>query len=693
MAPTSPSESSAVTTTTATATATKDGVVPAAAAKKKNKKMVRVRKDRDDKPVEKAAGPVDVPRIVTSYLPTARAAGVLYLVLIALRLALAFAPGVIEKAESVDAADYFAAKLLPGMHAATALPTLPDGMRLGKVADGVAAKDVAKNYTRSVVGAFVSSGIPYAGINIVCNQVPLVGKLLCAPEAIGYVAVFAPRLWMFLLSLIGDVLLVDVLAVYNSEHAVPALLTYASSWMTLLAMSRNTNFALEALCLLGLLAGCFGWTYKSPRPVFWFSATALALGIFLRPVFAVFICTPLIYLVSLWGKPGVNSLQYARGALEGAAIFGFWASLWVAVDSVFYGTFSLRFGDTVMESLDMFVETALRGAAVSGRFNYKGSLVYTPLNACAGLFTRSFWTDIVRNTSPGQMFIQLPVVLGPLMIMLLGESVEGMKLAIKELMGEFKSATGQKAKKRKKKTGMSKEREEEMLVYLDTIQTTLLLGLLLEVMQSHDRIGVLSLLALNAPAIICVAPTVFGALSSTNVRLAHVAYTGAMVLFYGLMHQSGVARTLLAVGGGGVDAIQHNSDLVIFRGHAHHPSSALGANMKGIRVHDGGEKRVDLMTKLRVLKEAPGYKEDQLLVCASGTVPMKEEEFALVDKVAFGHMSVDDLPDNLDAFFGATRLHLYKFIGDEDEAMMRDREEEEEQEEKDNEKKRSRKDR
>lgn len=675
-----------------------DPPAPPSIPSHRKKKLVRVRKDRPDAVASgdaMAPVPADAPRVVGRYATTARAAGALYAALLLLRLALTLTPGVIEAAESVDGADFLAATMLPGMAAHAALPPLPPGMAatvVAPIAGGVVGGYEVGNYTRSMVGAFVTSGIPYGVVGAMCAHVPAIGRLLCSPAAVGYVAVFAPRLWMFALSLLGDVLLVHVFAVYNSEHASAALLTYASSWMALMAMTRNTNFALEALCLLGLLAGCFGWTYKSPRPVFWLSATALALGVFLRPVFAVFVCTPIIYLVSLWGKPGVDILRYLRAALEGVAIFGFWLALWVSVDSVFYGTLTLRFGDTKIESFKMFLEYGLAGTQSSGSFNFKGYLLYIPLRACSGFFTRAFWTDILRNTSPGQMFIQLPVVLGPLMIMLIRESIDGMKLAVKELMGEFKTATGQKAKKRRKKTGVSKEREEELLVYYDTIQTTLLLGLLMEVMQSHERIGVMSLLALNAPAIICVAPTVFGPTSSTNVRLSHVTYSAAMVIFYGILHQSGFARTLLSAGGGGVHAVPENSDIVVFRGHVHHPSSALGANLKGIRIHDGGDNRVELMEKLRGLKDQPGYKEDRLLICAAGTVWMKEEEFELVDKVAYGHMSVDDLPNNIDAFFTSNRLHVYKFIGNEDEAMMRDREEDEEEEERQREQKRSRKD-
>lgn len=662
------------------ATSAPEAAADSSAAQRK-RKLVKVRKDREG---ASAGTPLDAPRIMTSFSATAKAAGTVYVLFLALRLAFVFSPGVIENTESMDGADYMAAKLLPGM-SSTVMPILPDGMRLkGDAPKETSLKILSKNYTRSIVGAFVTSGIPYAAVNVACNQLPILSNFLCAPARVGYVATYAPRLWMFVLSLIGDVMLVHVFAVYNSEFAVPALLTYASTWMAMLAMTRNSNFALEALCLLGLLSACFGWTYESPRPVFWISGTALALGVFLRPVFAVFVCTPLIYLVSLWGKKGVDPLHYARAAIEGLAIFGFWASIWVSVDSVFYGTFSIRFGSEKMETFDAFVDTLLN-AAERGPMNYKGSLVYIPINGCSGLFTKTFWVKILQNTSPGQMFIQLPVVLGPLMFLLIRESIDGMKLAIKELMGEFKSSTGGKKKRKARKSGMSKEREEEMLVYYDTIQTTLLLGLLLEVMQSHDRIGVMSLLSLNAPAIICIAPFVFGELGSHKMRLTHFAYTAAMVIFYGIMHQSGVSRTLLSAGAGGVESVKHGTDLVLFHGHAHHPLSALGANLKNIIVHDGGKDRLALMSKLRTLKEKPGYDESKLLVCAPGTLEMKDVEFELVDKVAYGHLSLEHLPDNIDAAFAGARLHLYKFIGDEDEAILRDKEEAEEEEEAENE--------
>lgn len=679
-----------------------DQAQPVSRDGKRTTRLVRVRKDRDG--ASGGSSSAESARINLSVSRAMRGAGVLYILLLVLRFIVAFGPGVVDLAETSDGVDILAAKLLPGLHPTAgkhvALPQgmVPPSQFTASTPPNRGGQLIQHNYTRSIVGAFVTSGIPYMAVNVMCTKIPAVGSVLCGESMIGYVALYAPRIWMFLLSLIGDVLLVKVFAVYQSEHGSSALLTYASTWMTLTVMSRNTNFALEALCLLGLFAACFGWTYKTPRPLFWLSATSLALGIFLRPVFAVFVCTPLIYMASLWGKNGVDALRYVRAAIEGLAVFAFWVSLWISVDSLYYGSFRLRFGDIDVTSFEMFVDYAI--ASLQGKaqpLNYKGSLIFVPLKSTEGILTKSFWNSVLRQTSPGQIFVQLPVVLGPLTIALVKESIEGMKTAVKELMTEMKSSSSsdKKGKKRQrgKKPGQTKEREDELLVYYDTIQTTLLLGLLLEVMQSNDRIGLLSLLSLNAPAVICIAHHVFGPASMRNLRYVHFAYAIGMAVFYGVLHHAGISRTLLAAGSGGVPLIKQDSDLVLFRGKVGHPTSVLGANVKNIRVHHGGYSRLELMNTLRDLKGRERYDPDRLLVCAAGTVPMKSNEFELVGEVGRGHMSVDDLPENIDEALSRSNLHMYKFVGDEDEAIIRDNEEAAEEEEEEYERKQRRRSR
>ena len=592
-----------------------------------------------------------------------------YLFLLFLRLVLIISPAFIEPSEHMDGVDLLAVRLLPGVSASDrAILTPPDGMG-------------TENRTRSIVGAFITSGIPYIATNIVCNK-----YIACPENIIGYVAVYLPRLWMFLLSIIGDFLLLKVFSRHMQEDGISAVITYASTWTSLIGITRNSNFALESLCLIGILAGCFGWGPNSPRPLFWLSATALALGTWLRPVFFAFISTPLIYLSSLWGKSGVSALKYIRAALEGIAIFAFWATLWVTVDSVFYGTFKLRFGDAEVESFVQFMEYLSSGLP----FSYKGSLVYVPINALQTILNRKFVRTLAQNTTPGQMFLSLPGILGPLFIVLLQESYKSMKVAVKELMTEIKAATNSTTKKTKKRKGkkgnITKEEEEELLVFIDTIQTTLLLGLLLEVLQNHDRLGTMSLLSLIPPAIMCMPAGVFGPKSSSRFRVLHIIFTIGMVLFYGFLNQSGVQRTMLTVGRGGVEAIPENANLVMFKSTVGN-RAALGPNAKNVSVYAGGDTTLNLMTTLRELKARDDYHEDRLLVCAAGTVKMKDSDFTHVAQLASAHMTLNHMPENIDQALKKSTLNIYKFVGDEDEAIIRDDEEAADEEEREKEQK------
>ncbi|CAN8073730.1 unnamed protein product [Agarophyton chilense] len=632
------------------------------------KKLKRVRKIRDrtapDEPVT-ASVQLGAPVFKTLF------SSPLYLLFVLVRFALIFTPAILEGTEFDEGVDSLAVSLLPHMNSAGLDPAVlaaPSGMT------------AESNYTRSIVGAFVSSGIPYMGANLVCNRF-LDG---CRPEWMGYIAMLLPRFWMFMLSFVTDIFLLRTFAQYEGQNALNALLTYSSLWTTLLSMTRNTNYALEAMCLTIIVAACFGWPINTARPLFWCSAFALSLGIFLRPSFAFFVVTPILYLSNLWGKNGLQPLRYVRAALEGVAIFAFWCTLWITVDSIYFGTFTLRFGSNIITSFDMFVEYATKGLP----FSYKGKLLYTPINAMKQVLNRSYIMTIALNTSPGQMFLSLPAILGPFFIVLIKESFEGMKVAMKELMSEMKQvANAKKPKKKKpKKAGMTKELEDELYVYFDTMQTTFLLGLLVEVIQNNDRLGTISLLSLMPVCVVCLAGTLFGAASSKHFRTFNLAFTAAMILFYGFFNQSGVPRVLLKVGAGGMDSIPSNADLIMFKGVIGH-RSFLGPNMKNVSIHDAGDSRLKLMTTLRDLKAHDGYREELLFVCAPGTVEMKDEEFVYVDTLAYGHMAVQQLPNNIDDAFKKSTLLMYKFIGDEDEAIIRDDEEAAEQEEREREEK------
>ncbi len=642
-----------------------DGIDRVAAPGKKFKRVRKTAGTRSESTASSSGTSSTVPPAMNTAKRGHLLRSPLYIAFLLLRLVMIATPGQMEASEHTDGVDYLASAILPNMAQDSAIRTLPKGM----------FSEDKLNLTRSIVGAAFSSGIPYASVAIACKKAP---ALCPSPANIGMVAVYLPRVWMFVLSLITDALLFRTFAVYESEHAVSAVVMYASTWTTIVGATRNTNFALEAMCLTAILAGVFGWPIGQPRPLFWLSGAALALATFLRPINFMFILTPLIYLSSLWGKNNVSLTRYIMAAMEGIAIFAALATVFVSVDSLFYGHFTLRSGNAVIENFDSFLEAIFAGEKLS----YKGSLVYTPINAAKESLTRKYIRSIAHNTTPGQMFLSLPGILGPLFIVLMRESYKGMLVAMKELMSEVKAAANTKKGKKKKgkKNAAAKEREEELMVFFDTVQTTFLLGLLMEVMQNNDRLGIISLMALIPPAIMCMPGTIFGEKSSKRFRMLHGVFTFGMVLFFGVLNQGGVQRMMLDLGAGGVSAVPENSHVVLYKGAVGH-RSALGPNVKNVTIHDGGDSRLKLMTVLRSLKELPEYHEDRLLVAAAGTVDMKDDEFKKVAKVASLHMSTINMPQNVDEMLKKSDMSLYKFIGDEDESIIKDMEDEAEQEE------------
>eukprot|EP00172_Hildenbrandia_rubra_P002930 Plantae.Rhodophyta-Hildenbrandia_rubra.ctg41788.p1 GENE.Plantae.Rhodophyta-Hildenbrandia_rubra.ctg41788~~Plantae.Rhodophyta-Hildenbrandia_rubra.ctg41788.p1 ORF type:complete len:289 (-),score=77.65 Plantae.Rhodophyta-Hildenbrandia_rubra.ctg41788:1032-1898(-) len=280
------------------------------------------------------------------------------------------------------------------------------------------------------------------------------------------------------------------------------------------------------------------------------------------------------------------------------------------------------------------------------------------------------------------MFLSLPALIGPLFFVLIRDSYDGMKVAMKELMGEMKGKKKKKKASKSKKVSAQKEKEEDLLVFLDVLQTTLLLGLLVEVMQSGERIGTLSLLSLMVPTAACVAKSIFGPGSSPKFRYMHIAFTICAVILYGVMHQSGVPRTMVALSKGEIPEIETGSDLVVYRGMIGH-ESLLGANPKNITIHDGGDDIKSLMAVIREIKSKKSFKEEQLVVLAADTAPnLKEGEWKRIEGAGgYGHLSILDMPANLDEAVGKARWSLLRFLGDEDETIIRDNEEQAEEEE------------
>lgn len=619
------------------------------------------RREKDELPVVARGGLRD---LLTSPL---------YLLLLLLRFAAIFLPGYVDNAELLDGQDVLAAALLPGMPAAAA-SALPAGM-------------AADPPVRSMVGAVITTGIPYMAVNLLSRSVPL------PPHLLGVVGVVAPRLWMALLSVLMDLLTLNLFN-HNEQHAaVPTVMTLASAWTTFALMTRNTNFALEALCVAGVIAACFVGELNNERPLYYLTALAMSLGIFLRPMFIGYTTTIIIFLLAARARPEFSTLRYVRGAIEGTALFGIMCTLYVTVDSVFHGLFKLTIGGVPVTSFDSFV--SLVG---TGPLAYKGSLVITPLQAILAYWRGWTFKTFQQNASPGQIFISLPFILGPLFFLLARDSYEGTRKELKGLAAELKAASngggssatttgpsvrgpdGKKRRRRRRAPSAAKVREEETLVFYDTIQTTLLLGLLFDVVQHNDRIGLVSLLPLVMPAVVCAHEHIFAPDSRQWMRYAWLASTVVAVVSLAGANHGALTRTALALSAGERGQLPSDAQVVVYRGLVP-PAVAFGMNPHGATFHDGGLTRTELMSKLKKLRAADTHEEDKLLVVAPGTVRMKRDlEEAPEMRMGF-HMSLHDPPTNVDDVLRRTQLRWYRFVGDEDDSIILDAEEDAEREE------------
>jgi len=596
----------------------------------------------------------------------------LYLLLVVLRFAAILLPGYVDNAELLDGQDVLAAALLPGMPPAAA-SALPAGM-------------AADPPVRSMVGAVITTGIPYMAVNLLSRTVPL------PPSLLGVVGVVAPRLWMCLLSLLMDVLTLNLFN-YNEQHAaIPTVMTLASTWTTFALMTRNSNFTLEALCVAGVIAACFVGELNHERPLFYLTALAMSLGIFLRPMFIGYFTTMVIFLLAAYARPEFSTLRYIRGAVEGTAIFGIMCTLYVTVDSVFHGLFKLTIGGVPVTNFDSFV-----GLVGSGPLGYKGRLVITPLQAILKYWRGWTFKTFQQNASPGQIFISLPFILGPLFFLLARDSYEGTRKELKGLAAELKAAgnasgsssnttgpsvrgpDGKKRRRRRKAPSAAKVREEETLVFYDTIQTTLLLGLLFDVVQHNDRIGLVSLLPLVMPAVVCAHEHIFAADSRYWMRYAWLATTAVAVISLAGANHGALTRMALSLSAGDRGQLPADANVVVYRGLVP-PAVAFGANPHGVTFHDGGLTRTELMSKLKKLRADDTHEEDKLLVVAPGTVRMKRDLEAVPELTRGFHMSLHDPPTNVDDVLRRTQLRFYRFVGDEDDSLILDAEEDAERE-------------
>eukprot|EP00180_Rhodochaete_pulchella_P001359 Plantae.Rhodophyta-Rhodochaete_pulchella.ctg2166.p1 GENE.Plantae.Rhodophyta-Rhodochaete_pulchella.ctg2166~~Plantae.Rhodophyta-Rhodochaete_pulchella.ctg2166.p1 ORF type:complete len:505 (-),score=77.22 Plantae.Rhodophyta-Rhodochaete_pulchella.ctg2166:339-1853(-) len=471
-------------------------------------------------------------------------------------------------------------------------------------------------------------------------------------------AIVVPRIWMFLVTILVDVMMVRAFEFIEGMGAREALLCWSTLWTAMVVLTRPSVYALEAVCLAGILYSCFGTGDRWMS--FWVvSAVWTAVGIHIRPSFFAIASLVPIHLFTLSYKPYFNTARVIRGAIVGLIVFFGLILLFAIIDSIYYGYVDVVVGSHVVKwnnfSFDQLGEMTLRG-----RFTV------VPLNAILRL---KDFKELRANYQPalGQIFTSLPVILGPLIIVLAQDTYSGTKKQIKELSTEFKNvssgqglgASSAKKKKKKKKIPQSaKAREDDHFNFVDLVQTTFLLCLLADVVYAQDAAGIVSMLPIAVPAAMMLGERVFGEGQEIAVAVSHFVYTGLAVILFGLCMNGGTARVALQLGGGSglTNVIPRGSELVL-----HHTSAPprhyLGRNPQDVSMVEWNSSSEKLMESL----ETKGYENENVFVLSPATVQFDDLSALELVKSFPGHICAESPPGNADEVVTKNALRLYKY--------------------------------
>lgn len=189
---------------------------------------------------------------------------------------------------------------------------------------------------RSVVSPALSSGLPYMVITGI-------ERLLGVNFHSGTVLYYAPRLWMFVVSLVLDRLTYDIAMTGVKQKRFSTkgnhqLMVLGSSWTTLTFMVTGFSNTIEHV----IFAACLWLAVKLTRDTqrsWWCNhvmfGVLVSAGTWTRFTFMAFIApVPLFLLYAQWRRSGLFRALVCGVSMLTGLLFG--AALWVTCDTLFY---------------------------------------------------------------------------------------------------------------------------------------------------------------------------------------------------------------------------------------------------------------------------------------------------------------------------------------------------------------------
>jgi len=499
----------------------------------------------------------------------------------------------------------------------------------------------------SVVPAMLTTWVPCAAVAGWVGVDPLV------------LAVVAPRVVVALASVVVDVFIARTFDFVGGEGAKAAVLCWASAWTAFVLLPRPSVFFLEAICVAALLYASLGLIDRW-IPMFVTLAFTFGFGIHVRSAFLGYFLLTFLHFFTLATRPSFTPKKVLPAAAIGTILFLTILFSFGFVDSLYHGTLRVKLDGQIIPFFDILA--SLRRL---GEMKFEGHLTMVPINNVLKL-RHVGDVRLLLQANLSQVFGTMPLMLGPLLVTLIRDSWDGTKRMYKELSSEFKNIStgqglgGKKKKKKKKVPAVAAQREEDLATFLDIIQTTYLIILLIEVALNASQPSLLSMLPVMIPASMLFGDRIFGPKREPLITAFFFAYTALGIVLFGLCVNGAVSTIGKSLSHPEVEPFVPAGSEVVFYETSLPPSFFPGQNPHRVTLTDPNVSSVTELFEQLDLKSA---ERDDLYLIAPGTSALDEQAHSLeLVKSWSGHLSTHKPPGNADEVVTKNRLLLYRYL-------------------------------
>ncbi|KYQ92481.1 hypothetical protein DLAC_11653 [Tieghemostelium lacteum] len=391
-----------------------------------------------------------------------------------------------------------------------------------------------KNPCRSIVIPMINSGIPFFILKQIQNLVELVLPMKGFSVINGTTMLVAPRLFMILTSLLMDYYVLLICKRFRIRFHKPLLLL-SSSWLIIIFQSRTFSNSIESLLVATLLTVVIVYDYNSKSSNYLYDyliGSILAFGIFSRFTFIFFSIPIGIYL--LWQLvQHYDVLTIIPKALNIIISFFLTSMAFIILDSMYFGYLDSTKLLTIIMNYDINLPGTLD--------LLKNNITITPVNSFIYNMNPENLAQHGIHNRLTHLFVNLPMMIGPLIILIVMELVN----IIKNIKNNNNNNNQNNINQHQSNQNVNSNIENSGLPKSIKILLlgVIIVGIFFLSLAPHQEARFL--LPLFFPTIILTSRYMsFSKVSTKLLILQWLLFNIAMVIFFGFLHQGGVAQSL-----------------------------------------------------------------------------------------------------------------------------------------------------